>query len=127
MNLDRIIKLIGHETPLEEVARELCFIAQELHPPIVGALQLTCSDEAEQECIQAFQKGFVNHLLPSLKFAQQAPFRIANPGARYEWGCTSIAEAHFATTATKSSFKLMVAKVNAHVAVDERDPDTRVD
>jgi hypothetical protein len=83
---------------------------------VVGAVHVTCADESERECTQAFDRGFTD-LLPDLKFGQQSHFRIANLGARYEWGVVRIAEEHFAIAASESAYKLMVIKLNAHVSV----------
>ncbi len=110
--------LIGVETSIDEVSRQVCYLAQKAQTPVVGALQLTCADESEAECSRAFQTGVVQHLLPSLKFAHQSPFRLANPGARYEWGCLPLTEDHFATQATADGGKVIVAKINAHVSLN---------
>ena len=86
---------------------------------MVGALQLTCSDEAEHEVASVFQRDFVRALLPALHFDDKAPFRTANLGARYEWGSAGIAEHHFALAPGAEAWKLMVLKLNAHVGVDQ--------
>jgi hypothetical protein len=112
--------LIGKERSLREVAQALHFSARGLSAPAVGALHLTCSDESEHECIEALQQGFVQYLLPSLKFARQSAFRLANLGGRYEWSAVRLAEDHFALPATTGAFKLLVVKINAHVAFEEQ-------
>lgn len=83
-------------------------------------MHITCADETEHECATAFQHGFAQYVLPPLKFAQNSPFRLANLGGRYEWGAVAIAEEHYATEASKAAWKLLVVKVNAHVAVARR-------
>ena len=110
-------KLIGHEFTIKKISRTLCDITQELRPGVVGAMHITCADESEHECVQAFQKGFVQHHLPELKFAEQSAFRISNLGGRYDWGAVGIAEEHFVLPEIPSSFKLMVIKINSHVGV----------
>lgn len=115
--MQELIKLIGHEFTIKKISRTLCDIVQDLRPGVVGAMHITCADESEHECVQAFQKGFVQHHLPELKFAEQSAFRISNLGGRYEWGAVSIAEEHFVLPATPSSFKLMMIKINSHVGV----------
>jgi hypothetical protein len=46
-------------------------------------------------------------------------FRGANLGARYEWGALHLAESHFPLPGKKENeFKLIVAKINAHVSKD---------
>jgi hypothetical protein len=88
-------------------------------PSVVGAMLVTCADESEHECVTAFQKGFVNLLLPQLKFAQQSAFRIANLGGRYDWGAVRIAEDHYADAERVPVKKVIVVKVNSHVGVLE--------
>jgi hypothetical protein len=112
-----LIKLIGQEFTIKKISRTLCDITQELRPGVVGAMHITCADESEHECVQAFQKGFVQHHLPELKFANQSAFRISNLGGRYEWGAVGIAEEHFVLPEIPASFKLMVIKINSHVGV----------
>lgn len=114
--MDHLYELIGKEQSLEELSNRLKEFAIDTHPALVGAHHVTCSDETERECRDTFAKLFVQPLLPSLKLAEQSGFSTANLGARYEWSSVRIAEHHFATTATRSSFKLMVLKINAHVS-----------
>lgn len=111
--------LIGRERRLEEVTRAIRGYVQELRPPVVGAMHLTCADEAERECVDEFQRNFVRYLLPTLKFFAKAPFRAANLGGRYEWGSARIAEDHFAMAKGADRWKLLVVKINAHVSVEE--------
>lgn len=68
---------------------------------------------------RAFTRGFVQYLLPPLKFAQHSAFRISNLGNRYEWGAIRVAEQHYATMASEKAYKLMVVKVNAHVGIGQ--------
>ena len=121
----KLEQFIGSEHGLDEVSRALCFFAREIQAPVVGALHLTCSDESERECVDSFQHAFVQYLLPELKFAQQSAFRTANLGARYEWGSLPITEEHFATPESRKSFKLVVAKINSHAAVEPGDDTVR--
>jgi hypothetical protein len=116
--MDRLHELLGRELDVTEVARKLYEFAGNVRAPVVGAMQVTCSDESERECIDAFQNGFAGPLLPSLKFGERTPFRIASLGGRYEWGAAAIAEDHFATPASAHAFKLMLIKINSHVSVE---------
>jgi len=88
----------------------------------VGAVHVTCADESEQECCEAFQRGFVHYMLPALKFAHQSAFRLANLGGRYEWGAVRLAEQNFTTPQARAGQKLIVVKLNAHVAFEEITP-----
>ena len=115
--LESLYKLLGSEVQLDDPMRALSFAVRALRPPVVGALQVTCSDESEKECCDAFQRRFVQQFLPSLKFGGHFPFRTANLGGRYEWGSIRIAENHFAAQPKKNAFKVMVVKINAHVSV----------
>ena len=116
--MDRLHELLGRELDVTEVARKLYEFAGNVHAPVVGAMHVTCSDESERECIDAFHNGFAGPLLPSLKFGERTPFRIASLGGRYEWGAASIAEEHFATPASDDAFKLMLIKLNSHVSIE---------
>jgi hypothetical protein len=49
-------ELIGVERGLGEVAAALPDAARSVAAPVVGALQVTCSDESELECSLAFQQ-----------------------------------------------------------------------
>jgi len=109
--------LIGVERDLHSVHYALKMAARQLAPPVVGALQVHCSDEAEGESIETFQSSFAQDLLPRLKFASRVPFSTSNLGGRYEWGSLAVAEEHFATPLSRNAFKLMVVKINAHVGV----------
>jgi hypothetical protein len=117
----RLYELIGVERPLAEVERAVRAYVQGERPPVVGALQLTCSDEAEYEVAQVFRRDFVRALLPALHFDDKAPFHTANLGSRYEWGSAQIAEDHFAQAEGAEDWKLMLLKLNAHVGADEVD------
>ena len=116
MELLRLKKIIGKERDVNEVARTLKHIAQDLRPATVGAMLQTCSDETEFECARAFQNIFAGFLLPDLKFAHRAPFRIANLGSRYEWGAAGLVDDHFTTEQSGHPYKLIVLKINTHVA-----------
>lgn len=118
---DDLKKLLGVEAPLDDINRALRRYARSFDAPVVGALQVTCADEDEWECADSFQRHFVNDLLPSFKFGHRAALRLANLGARYEWGALSIAEHHFATLATHDAFKVLLVKLNAHVAAEGTD------
>lgn len=110
--------LPGQERSLLEVGRAIASQIRPMRPPVVGALLITCSDETEGECAEAFQQQVVQPLLPQLKFSRRAPFRTANLGGRYEWGAIRLAEAHFAAPVEKSAGKVLVVKINAHVGCE---------
>lgn len=115
--MERLRELIGAERSVRGVSQVLHLVTSELHAPVVGAMLITCADESETECADAFHRGFVRYVVPPLKFGERAAFRIANLGGRYEWGAVRLAEAHYATPESRKSHKLLVVKVNAHVAV----------
>jgi len=117
--MDQLKPLLGVESPLTEVTRALYSFARSAQAPIVGAMHVTCADEAEFECAKAFMDGFAQHLLPHVKFVQPSPFRLATLGGRYEWGAVRIAEQHFSTHEAQSGFKVLVVKVNAHTGLEE--------
>lgn len=113
-----LYELFGREVPLQEAERTLRACAQGERPPAVGALMMCCSDEAEFEVGQVFQRDFVRALLPAMHFDDKAPFKTSNLGARYEWGSVRVAEDHFAPAPGASDWKLMVLKLHAHVGAD---------
>ena len=123
--MERLLDLIGRERDVDEVARTLYTVAFELRAPVVGAMQVTCADESERECIDAFQSNFVEDLLPSLKFGTRSRFRLANLGGRYERGAVAIAENHYSTGKAAGAFKLLVVKVNSHVCAESTEDGRR--
>jgi hypothetical protein len=119
--MGRLEELIGTETGLARLSGVVQEFARTEGAWVVGAYQVTCSDEAEWECAECFQQSFAESLLPALKLGRRAVFRSINLGARYETGAIHIAEEHFATEESSAAFKLMVAKINAHVGVRQRE------
>ncbi len=115
----RIQDLLGRETTSDSCNRALRDFAQSQRADTVGAVQVTCSDECEREQVESFQQWVADALLPELKFSARYPFRTANLGGRYEWGAVRIAEEHFATPETQNGFKLLLVKLNSHVAAIE--------
>lgn len=116
--MERLTAVLGRELDIDDSARRLYRFARDTRAPIVGAMLVTCADESERECADAFRHQFSEHLLPHLKFGERSHFRIANLGGRYEWGAAAIAEQHYAGAAAGAPFKLVLVKVNAHVSVD---------
>lgn len=110
--------LVGTAFDSADSARAVKAYVQHLNPPVVGALHVTCSDGAEHECADAFHQELVQDLLPAYTFLNKAAFRTANLGARYEWNSIRVAESHFAGAAPGHDYKLMVVKINTHVAWD---------
>ncbi|HOO16455.1 MAG TPA: hypothetical protein PK920_06600 [Phycisphaerae bacterium] len=115
--VDQLKAMLGREHGLDDVNLALRDYISRLSPPAVGALHVTCADESEFECVESFQRWIVEPLLPNLHFTEKAPFRLANLGGRYEFGAVPVAEAHFATPESRQSFKVMIVKISAHVAV----------
>ncbi len=114
--------LIGVECKLESTSATLREYVEELAPAAVGACHVTCSDESERECAEAFRRWFAGRLLPELKPADRAVFHTVNLGARYEWGTVRVAEEHYAVpNISARGFNLMLVKINSHVAVRDAD------
>jgi hypothetical protein len=118
--MKQLQEIVGVERSLEGVCQAIHMSVVERQPKVVGAMHITCADESEHECVSAFQRCFVKYMLPSLKFAQQAAFRIANLGGRYDWGAVRIADDHYADADRTATRRLLVVKVNAHVGVVDR-------
>lgn len=116
---------VGKEHALDDVNHALAAAIRRWRPAVVGALHVTCADESEWECADSFQRICVTDLLPPLKFAERSAFRLSNLGGRYEWGALPVAEHHFATPETRDAFKVLLVKVNAHVAVQGNGPASR--
>lgn len=112
-----IAPLIGGEHALDDVSFKIGQYARSARAAVVGAYQVTCSDESERECVEVFHRRVVRVFLPALKYWSHSSFRTANLGARYEEGAITIAEEHFATESSETGFKLLVTKLNSHVAV----------
>ena len=115
--MEELETLIGREVGLDETVAALRQSVLHMTLPAVGAHLVTCSDESEIECADAFQRGFVEPLLPNLGPEKCAAFRTANLGSRYEWGSARIAEHHYATPDSRQFAKCVVIKINGHVSV----------
>ncbi len=112
-----LMSMIGVETEMSQVTAALREYAEGLEPEVIGGYHLTCSDEAEWECAEAFQQFFGQVMLPALKSSRRAVFRTINLGARYETGAIRMADRHFSLPMSDKGRKLIVAKVNSHVAL----------
>ena len=119
LHAERFYAILGEEHTCDNVSRLLRSYVQSLKAPVVGAMRVTCSDEAEQENIEAFQRNFVRYLLPSLKFSSKSPFRAATLGGRYEWNSIRLAEDHYALAPGAEDWKVLVLKVSSHVSVED--------
>jgi hypothetical protein len=123
--MKELVRLLGREHGLDDLAQALARYVRSLRPAVVGAMQITCADELECECIRAFQRNIADELLPELEFGQKSAFRLANLSGRYEPGALPVAEHHFATPESVKSFKVLLVKINSHVAVEANGPDFR--
>jgi hypothetical protein len=115
--MERLQHLIGREVDLERVAGTLRECVKAFGTPVIGAHHVTCSDESEIECLDVFQRTFVEKLLPSLGPEKKSAFRTSNLGGRYEWGAARIAEHNYATPESREMTKCILIKVNGHVSV----------
>jgi len=109
-------QLIGQESEIAWVGRTIRLLAEGFNLPTVGAYLVSCSDETERECGDVFDQSLVKPLLPTLKTGVRAGFATVNLGARYEPGAIRVAEEHYALAAAHDMTKLMVVKINSHVA-----------
>ncbi|GAB6164703.1 hypothetical protein JCM19992_07030 [Thermostilla marina] len=116
--MNELEKLIGREESMVTILDRVRLAVGRLQPTRVGAYHVTCSDEAEWECADAFQRWFAERMLPGLKPGSRAPFRSINLGGRYEPGALAVAESHYAA-AEDDGITVIVAKINAHVGVIE--------
>ena len=114
--IEDVAGLIGVEHRLDEVNYALKAAVRHQRPATVGAHHVTCSDVTERACVESFQRCFAADLVPRLKPGNQSAFRTANLAARYEWGSLRIAEGQFATPASREAFKVLLVKINSHVA-----------
>jgi len=115
----RLYERFGVEARLDDVVRSLRDFVQALRMPVVGGMLVGCSDEAEIEAPESFQRHFVRYLLPSIKPTLRSAFQTSNLGGRYEWRSGRVAESHFADVRRAGEGKCIVLKVNAHVGVIE--------
>jgi len=109
--------LIGREVEQAQIHWALRQLVRELRPDLVGACQVACADEVEWPCLEAFQRWFSGVELPELKSECRAAMHVVNLGARYERGLAPLAEEHFAAAASGVGLKLIVVKINSHVAL----------
>lgn len=59
--MEDLYRLLGQETDCEELSRALYFAARSVGCPVVGGMHITCADESEWECAEAFQQHFSRH------------------------------------------------------------------
>jgi hypothetical protein len=116
--MHQLLESIGREHESDALNRRLRDFATAQRAAAVGAMLVTCADECEIEQADSFQHWVADGLLPELKTWRKAPFRVANLGARYEWGAIPVAEHHYALPETREDFKVMIVKLNSHVCVD---------
>lgn len=121
--MEYLLDLIGLESDLSSVTTALRRVVERERPTVVGALHVTCSDEAEWETAAAFQRDFVERLIPALKLGQKAAFRSVNLGSRYESGACRVMVHHFALAepehAVQGLLHTYVVKIHAHVGILE--------
>ena len=115
IDLPELTPLVGREVRLTETSRALAPAVRRLDPARLATLHVTCSDERERECAEAFQALVVRELSEGDR-ARRAPMRTANLGARYEWGCGPVALSHYQQPGDADV--LCVTKVNGHVGVE---------
>lgn len=111
-----LLQLVRGEHELHRVSRALASFARDQQPPVVGAVQVNCSDESERQVMEAFQREFTEPLLPELRYWSRSAFRTINLGARYEAGAIGIAEEHFSTPKASEGTKFIAVKLNSHVS-----------
>jgi len=116
--MNELHELIGLECELRLVSETLRQVAEKIGASVVGGFHITCSDEAEWECTKTFDQLFAKGLLPELKPNVQTPFRTMNLGARYEPGSIAIAEEHYTIPGPGNRTKLLLVKINSHVAFE---------
>ncbi len=119
--MHRLQDILGRELNVDSVNRALRDYVRSRRPAIVGAVQVTCSDETEREIAESFQHWFAEPLLPELKFWNRSVFRTANLGGRYEFGAIHIADEHYDNPDSRDGLRVLVVKVNSHVAVNRSD------
>jgi len=123
--MKEMVRLLGSEHAMDDLPQALARYARSFRPATIGAMQITCADELECECVRAFQRNIADELLPELEFGQKSAFRLANLSGRYEPGALPVAEHHFATPESVKGFKVLLVKINAHVAVESSGSDFR--
>lgn len=115
--MSELHRLIGREVEIAQVPWALRQLVGDLRPEVVGACQVACAEEAEWSCLDAFQRWFAGVELPAWKSECRSAMRVVNLGARYERGLAPLAEQHFAAAASGQGLKLIVVKINSHVAL----------
>ena len=71
--MKRLKEIVGSERSVEEVSRVLYYLVSDLRAPAVGAMHVTCADEAEEEGVAAFQRGFVQEKIKQNKVVTAMP------------------------------------------------------
>lgn len=116
-SIGKLRELAGREHESPALNRHLRDFARSFSGKVIGAMLVSCADETEASMVEAFQHWFAANLLPELRPWQRAPFRGATLGGRYEWGALAVAEQHFATPESEGAGKVLLVKINSHVAL----------
>ena len=111
--------IVGRELELGLLSGVLSDTVGAVDVETVGAVHITCADEAQHRVIEKVQELLVERHVTPMASGEHTIFRLINLGGYHEMGALDIAENHWAGAhdpATGS--KLMVVRVDAHVGVD---------
>ncbi len=113
----RIRAVIGRETPLFRTNVLLAALVRYFACDRVGALHVTCTDEAEQDSRVRFARSGVGLMLPALSEGRGSAVVTSNRGGCYEPGSLSIAARHFDGGGTLA----LIARLQSHCGVMEKE------
>lgn len=109
----RCAQAIGREVPLLRTNMLLAALARHNGAGAFGAVQVTCTDEAEADSRDRFTRGGVGMLLPALAGGRGSGMATCNRGGCFEPGTLAIAVEHYAVHDPLT----MVLRVQSHCGV----------
>jgi len=119
INPDALAAITGRELELGLLSTTLSDVVGEVTWPTIGAVHITCADEAQQRVIDKVQELLVEPHVTPMASGERTAFRLVNLGGHHEFGALAIAEDHWAGGHdTDHGPKLMVVRADAHVGVD---------
>lgn len=119
IDISDLTAVVGDELELGLLSTRIAQTVGRANAPTVGAVHITCADEAQHRVIEKVQELIVEPHVTPMASGERTAFRLINLGGYHEMGALTIAENHWAGAHdAEAEAKLMLVRVDAHVGVD---------
>lgn len=119
--------LVGRELELGLLSGAISDSVGTTTAATVGAVHITCADEAQHRVIEKVQELIVEPHVTPMASGERTAFRLINLGGHHEGGALDIAEDHWAGAHDPATGpKVMLVRVDAHVGVDDDPHGSRI-